>query len=208
MERLKLGWYCVRNRSTQEIKNGVTIEKRNQNEKAFFKTAPWNVLDSKRTGIDRLRMSLTKLLSTHIAREFPEIEKEVDSKYQKCRDELETLGPARETMQEQLQYLTKLSMVYQRHVEDVLMGRYWESGTHPTKLRMLIQNQSDIFSSKMLQEGTTMTFKNADDEPESPFTVSGPAGSVAKQNDIYEEIRELWRVSRGPELPGKTTMKL
>lgn len=111
---------------------------RNQNEKAFFASPPWEPLDSRSTGIERLRVSLRKLLSAHIAREFPEIEKEVDAKYRKCNDELEALGPPRETIQQQLQYLTKLSVLYQRYVEDCLVGRYWELGLHPTKLRMLV----------------------------------------------------------------------
>ncbi|KAJ5291536.1 hypothetical protein N7478_000787 [Penicillium angulare] len=42
VESLTHGWFAVRNRSTQEIKEGVSIEGRHQKEKEFFSTVqPW-----------------------------------------------------------------------------------------------------------------------------------------------------------------------
>ena len=214
-EKLKHGWYCVRNRSTQEVMEGVTTEQRHENERAFFKTSPWNELDNKRTGITNLKLNLGKLLSQHIGREFPEIRKEIDVHYLRCRNELTQLGSPRQNSQEQLQYLIKLATTYQRHVEDALGGRYTDAGTHPSKLRMHVQNAGDRFNEEMHARGYTMAFKSSEDELEVGSKVQKideyefasnsdlEDEEEKKKLDIYDEIKKLWRTSRGRELPGK-----
>ncbi|MCJ1259264.1 hypothetical protein MMC24_007100 [Lignoscripta atroalba] len=213
-EKLKHGWYCVRNRSTQEVMEGVTTEQRHENERAFFKTSPWNELDNKRTGITNLKLNLGKLLSQHIGREFPEIRKEIDVHYLRCRNELTQLGSPRQNSQEQLQYLIKLATTYQRHVEDALGGRYTDAGTHPSKLRMHVQNAGDRFNEEMHARGYTMAFKSSEDELEVGSKVQKideyefasnsdlEDEEEKKKLDIYDEIKKLWRTSRGRELPG------
>ncbi|MCJ1393301.1 hypothetical protein MMC18_006173 [Xylographa bjoerkii] len=192
-ERLKHGWYCVRNRSPNEIKMGVSIEQRHVLEKEFFRKSPWDQIDQRRTGIPNLTKSLATLLSAHVSREFPEIQKEIGAQHHQCRIELESLGPPRQTTQEQRQFLTKMSMLYGREVEDALNGRYYEPGDHPSKLRMLIANQADNYNDEMHENGETLKFKNSTEE-----LVRGQS----LKRDIYQEIQELWRMSRGPELPG------
>jgi len=243
-ERLTHGWFCVRNRTTTEILSGVTIEQRHENERKFFGTAPWNVLDKKRVGISSLKISLGRLLSDHVANEFPEIRKEIDDRYSRARKELEQLGAPRQTTHEQMQYLIRLAGAYQRQVEDSLNGRYAAEGTHPSKLRMHVQNANEQFNNEMHAKGCTMAFRSTEEslddkvieEENNPFgyhpqsTTSsqsnarpkssrsgspvkfgaGPdapanfgAGSMPQpKSSIYENIRKLYRTSRGTELPG------
>ncbi|MCJ1383813.1 hypothetical protein MMC17_006927 [Xylographa soralifera] len=227
VEYLKHGWYCVRNRSTQEINDGVPIEERNRREKEFFSKAPWNKIEQKRTGISHLKVILGRLLSNHIAREFPDIRKEIDARHSTCCKQLENLGPPRQSTQEQRQHLTKIATIYQRAIEDASNGRYKEKGLHPSKLRMHLQNESDKFNVQMEARGKTMSFKSTDVEfrgrkieesttpDKSPVEDASSTDSESKQDsaeskkvedskeplDIYEEIQALWCCSRGTELP-------
>ena len=71
---------------------------------------------------------------------------------------------------------------------------------------MLVQNESDSFNLIMPQNGTAMAFKHESDEIEPHSANEKPLDATKqkdKQKNIYQEIRELWRLSRGPELPGK-----
>ena len=189
----------MRNRSTDDIKNGVTSDQRDKIEEAFFQRPIWNELDKNRVGIKSLRAALAKLLLDHIDREFPKIEKEIDLKYQTCSNELLAMGKARETSQEQRQFLILVSNTYEKRVKDALDGRYWAIGMHPSNLRMHIRNEADKFNLAMHQRGATMTFKEAE------YGASRPGISVNSalvQQDIYKEIAERWRQCRGLELPG------
>lgn len=63
IEKLNHGWFVVKNRSAQEIKEGVTITGRHQREKTFFATvALWTELDRNRGGIQALKTFLGGLL--------------------------------------------------------------------------------------------------------------------------------------------------
>ena len=204
-EILKHGWYCVRNRSTEEINCKVSLQERHENERSFFLTAPWNTLDKKRTGIENLKHNLGRLLANHIAQEFPHIRKELDAKHVCCSEELTDLGSPRQTSQVQMQFLIKLANAYQKLIEDAVAGRYSEHGKHPSKVRMHVQNAGDGFNSKMLRHGYTVRFKTSDDEVdldegESHVTVDRPSlhgyksGSIDdSESDKYdaEDIDEL-----------------
>lgn len=203
MEKLTHGWFCVRNRTTEEVKAGVSIDQRHENEKLFFKTPPWNILDKKRVGIASLKTSLGRMLSDHVTNEFPEICKEIDARYTQARIELEELGPPRQTTHEQLQYLIKLAGNYQRSVEDSLNGRYYEEGFHPSKIRMHIQDAHDVFNSAMQKSGQTMPFRSTAESFDDPVIAAGKVRSTSSST-IYEEIKTLYKTSRGRELPGQS----
>ncbi|KAI9699778.1 MAG: hypothetical protein M1836_002813 [Candelina mexicana] len=163
VEKLMHGWYCVRNRSTMEINAGVTIEGRHQKEKGFFRTPPWNVLDNNRVGISSLKASLGRLLSAHVAKEFPEISKEIDSQFNRLSEEHAQLGDPRQTPHEHLQFLIKLTTIYQQEVEKAMKGQYAKKGLHRSKLRMHIKSASEEFNAKMCTKGCTLAWRNTDE---------------------------------------------
>ena len=181
--------------------DGITNQQRHEKEDTFFKSPPWNSLPKKHVGIHNLRANLSKLLSAHISKEFPAIEKEIEENYQDACQELALLGPPRQSSSEQRNFLTKLAAEYQKHVQDSLNGRYYHEGLHPSKLRMHIQNAADKFDSAMHERGATMRFKTAEDNINQPIVFGNPTPSGTAK-DIYDEIADRWRLSRGPELPG------
>ncbi|MCJ1250724.1 hypothetical protein MMC30_007952 [Trapelia coarctata] len=199
-ERLKHGWYCVRNRSTQEINEGITIQQRHEKEAVFFSSSPWTSLSKKHLGIQNLRESLSRLLSAHISHEFPAIEREIEASYSTAVKALDALGAPHQTSQELTQYLVRLAVDYQSEVSNSLEGRYSEEDMHPSKLRMHTQSASDAFNNFMHTMGNSMRFNSADDDIVAP----NPFGTqrAPDKNDIYREILEQWRLFRGPELPG------
>ncbi|SLM33571.1 P-loop containing nucleoside triphosphate hydrolase [Lasallia pustulata] len=200
-EQLKHGWYCVRNRSTDEVASGVSMTERHRNERAFFATPPWDKLDKRRVGVDALRQSLGLLLNQHISREFPFIRKEIEAQFLRSSKSLEQLGAPRHTAHEQVQYLIKLTTAYQELVRKNLDGHYESSEHDPSKLRMHVQNAGDKFSERMLKDGCAMRFKTVEED----FVVAdGNLGApiAEDEDDIYGEISKLWRLNRGPELPG------
>lgn len=179
----------------------MTIQQRHEREAAFFKTSPWITLSKKHLGIHNLRESLSRLLGAHIAQEFPAIETEIEAIYSKATKEREAVGDARQTSQEHGRFLIKLAVDYQTEVSNALEGRYSEELMHASKLRMHVQNAADHFNGLMHKNGATLQFKNVTDEVVAPnlFAVQKQTGP----KDIYREIQELWRMFRGPELPGK-----
>lgn len=200
------------------------MEQRHDKERKLFETAPWNLLDKKRVGIASLKRFLGRLLSDHVANEFPAIRKEIDDRYSKVRKELDRLGAPRQTTHEQMQYMIKLAGIYQKKVEDSINGRYFETGLHPSKLRMHVQKANDAFNTQMHLKGhhyhfqsTAKTLNDAlnidivgdGGDSDRVFMVSSTTDTSKDHLDtndsdenIYLAIRDLYITSRGTELPG------
>ncbi|PIG84605.1 hypothetical protein AARAC_010921 [Aspergillus arachidicola] len=200
VERLTHGWFAVRNRSTQEIKEGVSIEGRHQREKAFFSTVqPWTELKRDRFGIKALKSFLGHLLYDHIRSEFPAVVADIEKLSLETQKELEILGPSRQTPAEQRRFLTRLSTLYQNEVHNALTGNYSADleAQSPLKLRMHLRQHGDDFARSMAREGHAKVFRTIQDENDPEFS-----RSAVDSEDIYDWIRRSYLESRGSELPG------
>ncbi|KAF3210236.1 hypothetical protein TWF106_010767 [Orbilia oligospora] len=169
MEKLRHGWFAVRNRSTKEIQDGVTIQQRHIKEKEFFRKAPWSRLGRDKTGIENLKPFLGHLLYEHVRDEFPKLVDEINRLVIETEDSLEQLGIARTTPTEQRIYLTKIANEYERSVTDCLDAKFREQidSKSPLKIRTRIQNMNSDFAKRMQIEGHTREFKDEDEEPKS-----------------------------------------
>ncbi|KAL1969323.1 hypothetical protein VTN77DRAFT_9515 [Rasamsonia byssochlamydoides] len=201
VEHLKHGWFLVKNRSTQDILDGVSLKQRNINEKKFFQSQPWSILPKERIGIDSLKTFLGQLLLDHIRREFPQLISEIDALATKTEKELKGYGPSRQSPTEQRRYLTRVAMDYQKQVSDSLNGLYDANLApgHPSKLRLHIRNMNEDFAEKFITHGHKRIFKTVDGGLDSEFTRTG---DDAEEEDIYDWIRGVYRESKGVELPG------
>jgi hypothetical protein len=200
VERLTHGWFAVKNRSTQEIKDGVTIEDRHKREKHFFATvSPWTGLKKDRVGIYALKAFLGNLLHKHISNEFPGVVKDIEELSMKTQEELERLGPSRETTADQRRFLTRVANTYQHDVARALSGNYDSqlSSDSPLKLRMHIRKLNDSFAELMARKGHSRVFLTVDGKVDQEYARAGSANE-----SILDWIRELYRDSRGAELPG------
>ncbi|KAF4154389.1 hypothetical protein CNMCM6936_008752 [Aspergillus lentulus] len=199
--KLTHGWFAVRNRSTKDIMDGMTIEDRHKREKEFFSTvAPWNTLRPDRVGIKPLKAFLGQLLYAHIRGEFPHVVKDIEEFLLDAREELQQLGPSRQTASDQRRYLTQIATKYERDVSNALTGNYGAGfqANSLLKLRMHIRDLNDEFAEAMARDGHTKIFQNLDGGRDEEYERPGQA----EDDDIYEWIRKLYRDSRGAELPG------
>lgn len=184
VERLTHGWFAVRNRSTKEIQEGVTIEGRHRKEKEFFSTVhPWTELKKDRVGINALKSFLGHLLYDHIRSEFPAVVADIEKLSLETQKELEILGPSRQTPAEQRRFLTRLASTYQNEVDRALTGNYSADleAQSPLKLRMHLRQHADDFATSMATEGHAKVFRTIQDETDPEF--SRPAGD---SENIYD----------------------
>lgn len=175
VERLTRGWFAVKNRSTQEIKDGVTIEGRHKREKQFFSTvAPWTELKKDRVGIYALKKFLGGLLYTHISSEFPDVVKDIEDLRLSTQEELELLGPPRQTAADQRRFLTRIATTYQYDVGNALSGNYGPDleVDSPLKLRTLIRKLNDKFAESMARKGHAKVFRTVQGQIDQEFARS------------------------------------
>ncbi|CRG92822.1 hypothetical protein PISL3812_09893 [Talaromyces islandicus] len=200
VEKLTHGWFVVKNRSAQEITEGVTIKARHERERTFFATtAPWTDLKRDRVGINALKKFLGGLLYDHIRMEFPGVIKDIEELSANTQKELELLGPSRQTTLDQRRFLTHIATAYQREVGNALSGNYDPDAdrSSPLKLRMHIRRLNEEFSASMSRSGHAKIFRTTQDAVDPEFD-----NKMGDQQNIYDWIRELYRDSRGAELPG------
>lgn len=198
VERLTHGWFVVKNRSTQDIHNGVTLKQRNTNEQNFFSKAPWTALSKDRIGIQMLRQFLGKLLYDHIKGEFPALVQDIRNLVADSRATMEALGAPRQSTLQQRQFLSRIADKYQHKVTASLRGDYgadWEANDC-RKLRMQLQLSNETFAAEMTKHGHTRAFQNING------TVDELDKERTSEESIYSWIRRGYRESRGAELPG------
>lgn len=228
VERLAHGWFVVRNRSTKEIAEGVTIQARHEKERRFFDTVqPWATLRKNQVGVLALTPFLGHLLYGHIRSQFPSLVDDIESRLSQERKELEMLGPSRQQSFEQRQFLTRIATTYQDEVEKALGGNYdallkRRSGL---KLRMHLRDLNDRFANEMSQRGQLKAFHEPGDSVDTDAPqpeLSGHESADGKnddgltgrendddtQTDIYSWIRDCYRASRGSELPGTVNPRI
>eukprot|EP01031_Cornospumella_fuschlensis_P026190 gene26190-31627_t len=94
---LKLGYVMVKNRSQQQIKDGVSLKDAHAFEKEFFQSSvgKFSELQKQRPalfGISNLTKRLMEVLSHRIQQQLPDIKREVNYMLADCRRELEAMG--------------------------------------------------------------------------------------------------------------------
>ncbi|KAL3485722.1 P-loop containing nucleoside triphosphate hydrolase protein [Aspergillus germanicus] len=208
VENLMHGWFVVKNRSTKEIQEGVTIEDRHVKEQRFFSTyLPWSELSKDRVGIHPLKRFLGLLLYEHIRSEFPNVVKDVENHLRIAQKALELLGPPRSVPIDQRRFLTRVANKYQREVSKALGGNYDPQleRESPLKLRMHIRVQSEAFSKTISVLGHAWVFQTVRGTLDPEFTSASEVGKKRQDLCIVEWIRGIYRESRGTELPGTVT---
>ncbi|TFK21928.1 hypothetical protein FA15DRAFT_597001 [Coprinopsis marcescibilis] len=96
-EALEHNWYCVKQPSSNDIKNNVTWEEARQRENDFFSsTAPWSELESyyqKHLRTSNLVDRLSSVLSDLISKRLPQIQEELDKSINAVQDAINALPP-------------------------------------------------------------------------------------------------------------------
>ncbi|GKZ67170.1 hypothetical protein AnigIFM50267_001437 [Aspergillus niger] len=142
---LTLGYYLVRNQGADKNTSFDCEEG-----ERMFDSQPWSSLPRDRIGIQALRERLGELLSEVTEREFPELRKDIKNQIDTCHQDLDRLGPARQTEQEQRAFLSGIARQFQILARAARDAHYTENEAFSeSDLRLLthIVNFSDRFSS-------------------------------------------------------------
>jgi len=161
--KLNLGYCMVRNRGQQD--KTLTTSERHQKEKEFFSTGPWSALDKERVGVPALQDRLRELLVDITRREFPYVKHEVDKRLSDCEHKLKSLGPARETDEQQRTFLLDLAAKFQEITSYALDAYYGRSSlfeeSPSLRLATRIVDLNSAFSDDVWLRGHTMHFSKS-----------------------------------------------
>ncbi|KAJ7587407.1 P-loop containing nucleoside triphosphate hydrolase protein [Mycena floridula] len=114
-EPLENNWFCVKQPSTSDLKQGITWEQARSRENSFFlSTSPWNELDPMYQNYLRtsnLLLRLSKVLSDLITKRLPEIKHELDGSIDKAQSSLRALPrePSKEPLYDIANLLSEFS---------------------------------------------------------------------------------------------------
>ena len=198
----RLGWHVLRNRdfTTREF----STEERDQEEKDFFSRGAWKLLPADILGVDALKPRLSNVLKTQIISVLPNLIGDVERGIENCETGLSRLGDTRATLQEQRQYLIRISQRFSSLVKAAVDGVYDDPffGDPMTlegeskRLRAVIQDLLLRLAENMRRKGQYQTI--ADDSAD----LASRAGNLIHRSDYLDHVRDLMRRTRGRELPG------
>ncbi|KAN0082006.1 P-loop containing nucleoside triphosphate hydrolase protein [Elaphomyces granulatus] len=176
---LTLGYYVVRNRGADD---DDTFDHAANEE--MFRQEPWSRVPKDRVGVQALKTRLGELLAQITRNEFPKLRSEVKKQLVDCRRELESLGLARQTEQEQRLFLNTLTHQFQDLVGAALNARYHnhEAFEEQEELRLIthVVNLTEMFNYDFEKKGQLRYF-------ESPAPESSPDGKECTLDESKKE---------------------
>lgn len=203
---LRLGWHVLRNRNFEQ--RGSTSAQRDAVEEEFFSCGIWTGVDSRHCGVISLRARLSSVLKDQILTQLPSLVKDVDNSIRICTERLQRLGPVRETQEEQLGYLLRMSEDFTTLTRQALDGAYTDRffgsrkkrDGYPMRLRAVVQNRLLDFRHDMLLNGQSQRIVESDNESRDEYELSeSPRTPRAR---YVEEVAHRLKYSKGLELPG------
>ncbi|KAJ9367536.1 hypothetical protein DTO282E5_7753 [Paecilomyces variotii] len=117
-----LGWHVLKNREFKEA--GISIQERNLSEQYFFRKSAFGKLPKEHIGIGSLVSRLSSLLFTHVRRELPKLQEELDSTLHVTKTELDVMGTARATTVECREFLSQLGLNFYEICKSAVSGNY------------------------------------------------------------------------------------
>ncbi|KAL8726147.1 MAG: hypothetical protein Q9166_006904 [cf. Caloplaca sp. 2 TL-2023] len=199
----RLGWHVLRNRDFNM--RDYSTQDRDQEEKDFFSRGVWTSLPADTLGIDPLKPRLSNVLKKQIISVLPNLIEDVERGIKDRNIGLNRLGDTRGTLQEQRQYLIRISqrfsMLVKAAVDGVYGDEYFGDPMTPEgeskRLRAVIQDLLLRFAEDMRRNGQQQKIINDSDE-----VVDGHGGRMIRHSDYLDHVRDLMRRTRGRELPG------
>jgi Dynamin central region/Dynamin family len=181
---LALGYYVIRNRGADDDDrfDQSAVEQ-------LFREKPWSDLPKDRLGVQALKARLGELLGQITRREFPGLRKDVQKQLTECRSELDHLGPARQTEQEQRLFLSALGRQFQELVQAALNAHYYShsafESTSALRLITHVVNLTEQFNSDFENKAQLRYF-----EPQSENGVEGNDNDNDSDNDNDNDSEE------------------
>jgi hypothetical protein len=159
--KLHLGYCIVRNRGQSEL--STDSSERHSVEDAFFNRGAWATVDKDRVGVSALKERLQELLADITRREFPKVKLQIDRQLMQCKENLDKLGPDRESAEQQRQYLQHMAVEAQKLADyaiDAYYARHKAFDEVPEfRLSTLIVAHNDKYAKDIETKGHTIDFR-------------------------------------------------
>ncbi|KAH7378635.1 putative interferon-induced GTP-binding protein Mx [Cadophora sp. MPI-SDFR-AT-0126] len=212
-------WHVLRNRSSEELRDGTTIEERDARERELLSREPWAQLGPENLGIDTLRTRLRTILFGAAGREFPILAEKTRVQLEQLAVERKRLGGDNRSEKEKQDVFDaatrSLTTRTEFYVEGITRQDTIHLGPdHAIHLRARIVEQSELFRDRMVNEGHSYTSQlelsgvNPDADLRSiaiKCRVSAmeklEPRSKASEVEI-QEAKKYLNEKRGMELPG------
>ncbi|TFK66013.1 hypothetical protein BDN72DRAFT_772573 [Pluteus cervinus] len=212
-EPLKHNWFCVKQPSSQELKEGVTWTGARERENRFFSTQrSWSELDAiykRYLGTANLVGRLSLILSDLIETRLPHIQAEVDSAISSVEDELDRLP--KEPSQDPVHEVMGLLQRFIGDLQEEIRGRPDPNGLiqtirpHHDDFRQSIRGTVPCFlpfeEKGVPRKMEPFIFLHEEDDDDS----SDGTDDTSTSNFIYvDEVLKRSLGARARELPGHT----
>ena len=191
--KLRHGWFVLKNRSFDA--DGLTPKRRDDDEARFFSSSPWSQVGSHRTGVDKLRQTLSRLQEEAVRSALPTVISQIDVKLAQCDDECEKLGPGRAEESEKRSYLDRIAADFSQIVRQAVHGQYLTrrffrgaGEGEPRELRAILNQMYDALQYDLLHNGQTSVVVK--DEAE----VEEAKGQYLDGQEIITEDKMLGRI--------------
>ncbi|KAL5325396.1 hypothetical protein ACEPPN_006521 [Leptodophora sp. 'Broadleaf-Isolate-01'] len=206
-----LGYTIVCNRSQSDL--SISNQERNARETAFFNSQPWSAIPKERAGIKALKHRLDKLLVDVTRENFQAVALDVQARIDELGRELDDLGPARQTPNDQRNHLIRIAADFRDITTKAVDAHYNRDPCFEEDVFRLATNvmaMNTVFSDTIALKGCTRKFRqgssdaatiqhdkeagNAKDDmdsssAESLKTPASPSGS--RNNDCFRDYPEL-----------------
>ncbi|KAJ5297952.1 hypothetical protein PENANT_c012G08336 [Penicillium antarcticum] len=206
--RLKLGWFAVRNRTTDEIQNGLSYRDRDDRESQLFSRKPWSSLNTSCVGVSNLKKCLSGTLYRLVQKSFPGIQNDISERLESSKRDLDALGPPRDTWRLQKYYLDDIQTQYDGLARKWLMGTYREdcSSDDSSKLRVRLHALDAKFRTQLERNGMEYRYlapEDANRRLQELHYMEFPNDWEAKilaTDDIFSWILRMWNDNHGDGL--------
>jgi hypothetical protein len=161
--RFELGYTIVCNRSQSDL--SITFDERNTKEVAFFTQDPWSSIPKERAGIKALKHRLNNLLVDVTRRSFQGVAVDIRSRIGKLEQQLEIIGPVRQTAYEQRNHLINVASKFREITTKAIDAYYSRDQCFEMddifRLATLVVEMNEEFSETVYKEGFTRAFSGA-----------------------------------------------
>lgn len=194
-----LGWHVVRN-----LDSGDKDQVRDDVESKFLAESNFRSLSATNLGIAHLRQRLSVVLFDQIKTELPRLIEDIETGITSCRQNLDKLGPARITPDDQKNFLIDLSDDFQSLCDAATKGDYEhrffaDQSLFDRRLSAMVANRGVEFEEEIRTEGAQWKIVEGLSRKKHHHTRT--------RAEAIEEVCKLLKKSRGREvrIPQTTT---
>ncbi|OJD11161.1 hypothetical protein AJ78_08015 [Emergomyces pasteurianus Ep9510] len=203
--KLDLGWFAIRNRTTEELEDGTSYNQRDGKETEFFNTYPWSAVDRDFVGIQNLRACLSSTIYEHVKETFPAVQTDIRNNLKAVQNKLTALGEPRDDFRLQQVFLSDIHRSYEGLARQWLNGVYREGRAGEVyKLRAGLNELEAEFVESIRTGGKEHEFLGNDGEGAQFFETLGYQDSsdewearMEARGDVFSWILKTWNDNAG-----------